>query len=47
VQDYLRNFAADLHAYLISGARVGAVDAATSASGGARPVATPAAAVRK
>jgi len=48
VQDYLRNFAADLHAYLISGARVGAPDAATSASGGARPVAAaPAAAVRK
>jgi biopolymer transport protein ExbB len=47
VQDYLRNFAADLHAYLISGARVGAPDAATTASGGARPVAAPAAAVRK
>jgi biopolymer transport protein ExbB len=47
VQDYLRNFAADLHAYLISGARVGAADAATAASGGARPVAAPAAAVRK
>ena len=47
VQDYLRNFAADLHAYLISGARVGAVDASATAAGGARPVATPAAAVRK
>jgi biopolymer transport protein ExbB len=46
VQDGLRNFAADLHAYLISGARVGAPDAATSTSG-TRPVATPAAAVRK
>ena len=43
VQDGLRNFAADL----ISGARVGATDAATSASGGSRPVAAPAAAVRK
>jgi biopolymer transport protein ExbB len=47
VQDYLRNFAADLHAYLISGARVGVADAATAGSSGARPVATPAAAVRK
>jgi biopolymer transport protein ExbB len=47
VQDGLRNFAADLHAYLISGARVGQTDAATSGSGGARPVAAPAAAVRK
>jgi biopolymer transport protein ExbB len=47
VQDGLRNFAADLHAYLISGARVGAADTATAASGGARPVAAPAAAVRK
>jgi biopolymer transport protein ExbB len=47
VQDGLRNFAADLHAYLISGARVGTVDAATSGSSGARPVAAPAAAVRK
>lgn len=46
VQDALRNFAADLHAYLISGARVGAADAAT-ASAGARPVAAPAAAARK
>src|SRR5690242_20233214 len=46
VQDGLRNFAADLHAYLISGARVGASDA-LAAGGAARPVATPAAAVRK
>jgi biopolymer transport protein ExbB len=46
VQDGLRNFAADLHAYLISGARVGAPDAG-AATGGARPVAAPAAAVRK
>jgi biopolymer transport protein ExbB len=46
VQDGLRNFAADLHAYLISGARVATgTDAATG--GGTRPVATPAAAVRK
>ena len=45
--DSLRNFAADLHAYLISGARVGTSDTATAASGGARPVAAPAAAVRK
>jgi biopolymer transport protein ExbB len=45
VQDGLRNFAADLHAYLISGARVGNPEAA--AQGGARPVAAPAAAVRK
>jgi biopolymer transport protein ExbB len=47
VQDGLRNFAADLHAYLISGARVGQTDNATASSGGARPVAAPAAAVRK
>jgi biopolymer transport protein ExbB len=46
VQDGLRNFAADLHAYLISGARVGANDASAT-TGGARPVAAPAAAVRK
>ena len=46
VQDYLRNFAADLHAYLISGARVGHAEVSTAA-GGARPVAAPAAAVRK
>src|ERR1700755_951527 len=42
IQDALRNFAADLHAYLVSGARVGANE-----SGGARPAAAPAAAVRK
>src|SRR6201997_5255306 len=42
IQDALRNFAADLHAYLVSGARVGA-----SESGGARPAAAPAAAIRK
>ena len=47
VQDYLRNFAADLHAYLISGARVGVTDQSAAATGGARPVAAPAAAVRK
>jgi biopolymer transport protein ExbB len=47
VQDYLRNFAADLHAYLISGARVGTTDASAVAAGAARPVAAPAAAVRK
>jgi biopolymer transport protein ExbB len=46
VQDSLRNFAADLHAYLISGARVGTSDT-VAAGGAARPVATPAAAVRK
>jgi len=42
IQDALRNFASDLHAYLVSGARVGA-----SESGGARPAAAPAAALRK
>jgi biopolymer transport protein ExbB len=42
IQDALRNFASDLHAYLVSGARVGANEA-----GGARPVAAPAAAIRK
>ena len=46
VQDGLRNFAADLHAYLISGARVGVTDQSAT-TGGARPVAAPAAAVRK
>jgi biopolymer transport protein ExbB len=45
VQDSLRNFAADLHAYLISGARVGGAEG--TATGGARPLAAPAAAVRK
>jgi biopolymer transport protein ExbB len=47
VQDSLRNFAADLHAYLISGARVGTNDASATPAGGSRPVAAPAAAVRK
>src|ERR1700737_5314680 len=42
IQDALRNFASDLHAYLVSGARVGA-----SESGVARPAAAPAAALRK
>jgi biopolymer transport protein ExbB len=45
LQDALRNFASDLHAYLVSGARVGA--AAAETSGGARPAAAPAAAIRK
>jgi biopolymer transport protein ExbB len=44
LQDALRNFAGDLHAYLVSGARV---SAATPEVGGARPAAAPAAAVRK
>src|SRR5687767_5427416 len=47
VQDGLRNFAADLHAYLISGARVGTTDSTAAPAGGTRPVAAPAAAVRK
>jgi biopolymer transport protein ExbB len=42
VQDSLRNFASDLHAYLVSGARIG-----SNEMGGARPAAAPAAAVRK
>jgi biopolymer transport protein ExbB len=42
LQDALRNFASDLHAYLVSGARVGANE-----MGGARPAAAPAAAIRK
>ncbi|HKT74895.1 MAG TPA: MotA/TolQ/ExbB proton channel family protein [Steroidobacteraceae bacterium] len=42
VQDALRNFASDVHAYLVSGARVG-----TTETGGARPATAPAAAVRK
>jgi len=42
VQDGLRNFAADLHAYLVSGARV-----STSEPSGTRPVTAPAASVRK
>jgi len=44
-QDTLRNFASDLHAYLVSGARIGGND-----MGGARPAAAaaaPAAAIRK
>jgi len=45
LQDALRNFAGDLHAYLVSGARVSAGTAAEM--GGARPAAAPAAAVRK
>ncbi|MGA7541039.1 MAG: MotA/TolQ/ExbB proton channel family protein [Steroidobacteraceae bacterium] len=42
LQDAVRNFAGDLHAYLVSGARVSAPEV-----GGARPAAAPAAAVRK
>jgi biopolymer transport protein ExbB len=42
VQDSLWNFASDLHAYLVSGARIGANE-----MGGARPAAAPAAAIRK
>jgi biopolymer transport protein ExbB len=46
LQDAIRNFAGDLHAYLVSGARVTA--GAEVAGGGARPAtAAPAAAVRK
>src|ERR1700752_1169925 len=41
IQDALRNFASDLHAYLVSGARVGAE------SGGARPASAKASAVGK
>src|SRR5262249_2013923 len=44
LQDALRNFASDLHAYLVSGARVAA---AGNGMGGARPSAAPAAAIRK
>jgi biopolymer transport protein ExbB len=44
VQDAVRNFASDLHAYLVSGARIGGVG---EMSGGARPAAAPAASVRK
>lgn len=40
--DALRSFTSDLHAYLVSGARVSSSDV-----GGARPVAAPAAPVRK
>ena len=42
VKDSLRNFASDLHAYLVSGARIG-----SNERGGARPAAAPAAAIRK
>ena len=42
LQDGLRNFASDLHAYLVSGARVPSPE-----SGGAKPAAAPAGAVRK
>lgn len=45
LQDALRNFASDLHAYLVSGARVGGVTG--NEMGGARPSAAPAAAIRK
>jgi biopolymer transport protein ExbB len=44
LQEALRNFAGDLHAYLVSGARVGVTG---NEMGGARPSAAPAAAVRK
>ena len=43
IQESLRNFASDLHAYLVSGARV----STTQETGGARPAAAPAASVRK
>ena len=43
LQDALRNFASDLHAYLVSGARVGGPDVGGSRPGGAAP----AAAIRK
>ena len=43
LQDAVRNFASDLHAYLVSGARV----AAGAEVGGGRPATAPAAAVRK
>lgn len=43
LQDGLRNFSSDLHAYLVSGARV----TTATEPGGARPAAAPAAAVRK
>lgn len=43
--DALRNFAADLHAYLVSGARVATSD--TGSMGGARPAAAKAAPVSK
>src|ERR1700720_1905992 len=40
IQDALRNFAADLHAYLVSGARMG-----SESGGGARPAAAKASAI--
>jgi biopolymer transport protein ExbB len=43
IQEALRNFTADLHAYLASGAR----GATTGETGGARPAAAPAASIRK
>jgi len=42
IQEGLRNFAGDLHAYLVSGARV-----TGNESGGARPPAAPASSLRK
>jgi biopolymer transport protein ExbB len=45
LQDALRNFASDLHAYLVAGTRVGAAETATV--GGARPAAAKAAALTK
>jgi len=44
LQDALRAFASDLHAYLVSGARVGV---SGNEMGGTRPSAAPAAAIRK
>ena len=44
LQDALRNFASDLHAYLVSGARVGVTE---NEMDGARPSAAPVAAIRK
>ena len=45
LQDSLRNFASDLHAYLVSGARM--VTDGPGTMGGARPAAAKAAAVGK
>ncbi len=45
LQEALRNFASDLHAYLVSGARVGVTGG--EMGGAARPSAAPAAAIRK
>jgi biopolymer transport protein ExbB len=44
LQDALRNFASDLHAYLVSGARVGVTG---NEMNGVRPSAAPVAAIRK